>query len=120
MVYLHDRYDLEPATIIRYFRKALVPKFEDDMRITLDVNITSGAHTLDKQDPEHEKLIINAANGVLEVKTNRSIPLWLNAIMQKHQLSQVRYSKYCLGVDQDIKSTKLMVHSKDTRDVEAA
>ncbi|MCB0318816.1 MAG: polyphosphate polymerase domain-containing protein [Bdellovibrionales bacterium] len=103
IVYLNKRYELIPTTIIRYFRKALIPTFEDDMRITLDTNITAGGHTLDKQDPEHEKSILAPDFGVLEVKTNRSIPLWLNAIMQKHQLSQVRYSKYCLGVDYDIK-----------------
>ena len=117
IVYLHDRYDLEPTTIIRYFRKALIPKYEHDMRITLDVNITAGAHTLDKHDDEHEKSIIDPTYGVLEVKTSQSIPLWLNSIMQKHKLSQVRYSKYCLGVDEDIK-TKVWVHSKETREQE--
>lgn len=97
--YLHKRLELLPIVIVRYVRKALVPHNEPDIRITLDTKITAGGHTLDTFDEENEKFIIAPDHGVLEIKTNRSIPLWLNAIMCRYSFVQTRYSKYCLGVE---------------------
>ena len=98
--YLHRRLHLLPVVIIRYMRKALIPHFEHDMRITLDTKITAGAHRLHAFDPDYEKHIIDPGQGVLEVKSNQSIPLWLNSIMRRHSFVQTRYSKYCLGVEE--------------------
>lgn len=99
MVYLQKRLALYPVVIIRYHRKALIPKFEDDMRITLDTNITAGGQSLSKFDSDVEKLVIAPDCGVLEVKSNQSVPLWLQSTLVKYGMSQCRYSKYCLGVD---------------------
>jgi hypothetical protein len=97
--YLHKRLHLYPVALIRYHRKAAIPKFEDDMRITLDTNITTGGHSLPVFDPSTEQPIIAPDCGVLEIKSNQSIPFWLQSILIRYDMAQCRYSKYCLGVD---------------------
>ncbi len=99
IAYLHNRFKLYPVAIIRYHRKALIPHFEQDIRITLDTDITTGGESLNQFDPKHERHILRADFGVLEVKTNDTIPLWLSSALNRFGMSQVRYSKYCLGVD---------------------
>lgn len=97
--YLHSRLDLKPVVIIRYIRKALIPKFEEDMRITLDTKISAGGTSLSAYDKDQEKFVIDPGFGVLEVKSNSSIPLWIQSAMRRYSFVQTRYSKYCLGVD---------------------
>lgn len=97
--YLNKRLELHPVVLIRYIRKPVIPNHERDMRITLDTKITAGGQNIEVFDPDAEKHIIRSSHGVLEIKTNQSIPLWLNSIMQKYSFVQTRYSKYCLGVD---------------------
>lgn len=99
IAYLSKRLELHPVVLIRYIRKPVIPIHEQDMRITLDTKITAGGHNIEAFDSDAEKHIIKSEHGVLEIKTNQSIPLWLNSIMQKYSFVQTRYSKYCLGVD---------------------
>lgn len=99
IAYLHNRLELYPVVLIRYHRKALIPRYEDDMRITLDTAISAGGHSLPVFDEKVEQSIIKPELGVLEVKTNQSIPYWLQSALVRYQMSQTRYSKYCLGVD---------------------
>ncbi|MCI5066586.1 polyphosphate polymerase domain-containing protein [bacterium] len=98
--YLEDRLHLHPVMNIRYHRRPLIPRYEHDMRITLDTRITAGGHRLDRYDEEREKSIIAPDQGVFEVKTNQAIPVWLQSILCRYQVTQTRYSKYCLGVDE--------------------
>jgi SPX domain protein involved in polyphosphate accumulation len=99
ILYLHKRLMVYPVVLIRYIRKPFVSKFDNDLRITLDTRITAGGDDLEKYDANHEKHIVNPNHGILEVKTNKSIPLWLHSIIEGYGLVQCRYSKYCLGVD---------------------
>ncbi|MCB0319970.1 MAG: polyphosphate polymerase domain-containing protein [Bdellovibrionales bacterium] len=98
--YLHNRLHLYPVVNIRYHRRPLIPKFENDMRITLDTRITAGGDNLGMYKPEQERSIIAPDLGVFEVKTNQSVPTWLQVILRRYNIGQTRYSKYCLGVDE--------------------
>lgn len=99
MDYLHRRLKLYPAVVVRYIRKALIPIHEDDMRITLDTKITAGGTSLSKYNPDEEKFICDPKHGVLEIKTNQSIPLWLQSITKRYSFKHTNFSKYCLGID---------------------
>lgn len=96
--YLDSRFRLEPVTIIRYLRRAFVPRFENDMRITLDTGLTAGGDDLSVFREELETPLLPPSSAVLEIKTNRSIPLWLHAALLRQGFFQVRFSKYCLAV----------------------
>lgn len=104
--YLSKRLNLVPVVMIRYIRKAMIPSFDHDMRITLDTKITAGGEYFQHFDADLEKNLIAPDCGVLEVKTNQGIPLWLFSIMKRFQLVQTRYSKYCLGVDEVFGASK--------------
>ncbi|MCB0354039.1 MAG: polyphosphate polymerase domain-containing protein [Bdellovibrionales bacterium] len=97
--YLQRRLQLYPVINIRYHRRPLIPRYEGDMRITFDSRITAGGDDLGCYDPETEKAIISSASGVLEIKTNKAVPIWLQSAMCRYHIAQTRYSKYCLGVD---------------------
>lgn len=99
IAYLQKRLQLYPVVNIRYHRRPLIPKFEDDMRITLDTRITAGGASLSDYDEKTEQPIIDIDKGVLEIKTNKTVPTWLQTALIHYQMSQTRYSKYCLGVD---------------------
>jgi len=114
--YLSKRLNLVPVVMIRYIRKAVIPKFDYDMRLTLDTKISAGGEYLEKFDDNLEKLLIAPDQGVLEVKSNQGIPLWLHSIMQNHQLVQTRYSKYCLGVDAIFGPNKPWIVMHDERE----
>ncbi len=98
--YLHNRLEILPIVITRYIRKPLIPKYEDDMRITLDIRITAGGNSLPVYDEHAEKFIIKPDQGVLEVKSNKGIPIWLHSALARYSFVQTRYSKYCLGVEE--------------------
>lgn len=97
--YLHSRLRMYPVVLIRYIRKPLIPNSESDMRITIDTKITAGGTSLPVYDKDEEKFICPPDKAVLEVKTNQSIPLWLQSIMRKYDFKHTKFSKYCLGVD---------------------
>lgn len=97
--YLGRRLGLVPVVMIRYLRTPLIPKTDRDMRITFDTRITAGGKFLHQYDEEIEKPIIDPSQAILEVKSNSSMPLWLQSALRRYELSQTRYSKYCLGVD---------------------
>lgn len=99
MYYLHKRLELIPVVIVRYLRRALIPKYEHDMRLTLDTRITSGGESLDIYDEHKETLLTKPHHGVFEIKTNHGIPLWLHSMLNRYAIKHNRFSKYCLGVD---------------------
>ncbi len=100
LAYLHNRLELFPVVLIRYHRTPLIPNVEKDIRITLDTNITAGGDSLPCFNPDIERNVLSPDQGVVEVKSDQSIPLWLQSVLRRYSLSQVRYSKYCLGVDE--------------------
>jgi len=106
MYYLNKRLELSPVVIVKYIRKALIPKFENDMRITLDTRITAGASNLLKFNQNEEKYILDGHLGVLEFKSAQSMPLWLHGILNKYDFKRTRFSKYCLSVDKCYYSKK--------------
>ena len=99
MEYLGNRLNLQPVVIVRYVRQALIPTFENDMRITLDTRISGGGEDLPVYDPSKEKLVLGADQGVLEIKSNHGIPLWLNSALSRSSFVQPRYSNYALAVE---------------------
>jgi SPX domain protein involved in polyphosphate accumulation len=97
--YLSKRLELVPVLLNRYIRTALVGNNDHDLRITLDTRITAGGKSLPLYDALKETFLVHPEKGVLEIKTNQGIPLWLHSILLRYELTQTRYSKYCLGVD---------------------
>lgn len=113
--YLAGRLELHPIVIVRYIRKAFIPIHENDMRITLDTKISGGGEHIDRFDPDTEKFVLDPSQGVLEIKSNQGIPLWLHSVLSRFQFVQTRYSKYCLAVDAVFGPTRPWLRSNEDR-----
>jgi SPX domain protein involved in polyphosphate accumulation len=96
--YLSNLLKLRPVTIIKYLRQTLVGTFNPDLRITFDRSISVGGTHLVKRDRFNERYLLAPSLGILEVKFDKSLPLWVHGILKEFDLTQTRFSKYCLGV----------------------
>ena len=93
---------LAPKMAIRYRRRALFARFEPDLRITFDTRLQYEARELDLVRPfETGKYLLEPRLCVLEIKYNHRVPTWLIALVQKHGLEVVRFSKYCAAIDRE-------------------
>lgn len=93
-------YRLAPKLAVSYRRQAWFARFESDLRITLDTRLQYDVHSLDLARPfESGSWILPPELAVLELKYNQRVPLWLIALVKKHRLELVRFSKYCAAAD---------------------
>lgn len=91
---------LAPAAAIRYQRQAWFATFEPDLRVTFDSRLQYDAHELDLARPERSgPYLLDPRWCVLEIKYNHRVPQWLLALVRKHGLEVVRFSKYCAAID---------------------
>jgi hypothetical protein len=96
--YLHRTLQLRPIAIVRYVRDTLMSERDKGLRITYDRRLTSGGDDLLRYDPTKESFIHPSSSGILEIKANSGIPLWLQSILTDYGFCQSRFSKYCLAV----------------------
>ncbi|MCB0340261.1 MAG: polyphosphate polymerase domain-containing protein [Bdellovibrionales bacterium] len=113
IAYLDDRLGLEPIVLVRYIRKPLIPIWDDTIRLTLDTRITGGGDNLSVYDSAKERFVLPPDHGLFEVKTNRALPMWLQSVLMRHQLSQTRFSKYCLAVDAAYQGRKPWLRTRE-------
>jgi hypothetical protein len=94
------RHRLAPKVGVRYRRQAWFANFEPDLRVTFDTALEHDAHELDLSRPiERGRAILAPDRSVIEIKFNHRVPLWLVALVQRHGLEVVRFSKYCAAAD---------------------
>lgn len=93
-------HQLAPTMAVRYRRQAWFATFEPDLRVTFDTRLQYDAHELDLARPfTTGTYILDPAWCVLEIKYNHRVPHWMLALVRKHGLDVVRFSKYCAAVD---------------------
>jgi len=87
--------ELSPVNVISYERLPLVSTEDSSLRITFDFNIRSRGDDLDLTHGTDGARRIPKQVAVLEVKTNKAIPLWLTKILAKYKYRNQTFSKYC-------------------------
>lgn len=91
---------LAPKVAIRYRRAAWFATFEPDLRVTIDTRLQYDAHELDLRRPFVQgRWLLDPQMCVIEIKYNHRVPGWLLALVKKHGLEVVRFSKYCAAID---------------------
>ncbi len=91
---------LAPAAAVRYQRQAWFATFEPDLRVTFDTRLQYDARELDLAQPFRTGAYLLAPEWcVLEIKYNDRVPQWLLALVRRHGLDVVRFSKYCAAID---------------------
>lgn len=90
-----QRKKLKPVNVISYERLPLVSTEDPSLRITFDFNIRSRGDDLDLTHGTHGDRRIPKQVAVLEIKTNKYIPLWLTKNLAKYKYKNQTFSKYC-------------------------
>ncbi|MBP3966524.1 polyphosphate polymerase domain-containing protein [Paenibacillus lignilyticus] len=92
--YFLQRYELEPKVYLAYERKALFSRESRDLRITFDTNIRSRRYDLNMEHGDFGEPLVADGKWLMEVKAEKTIPLWLSKLLSEHGLYRTSFSKY--------------------------
>jgi SPX domain protein involved in polyphosphate accumulation len=94
------QYNLQPTTIVRYEREALVGSDYDlGLRVTFDTSLSFQTQPLRLHEQPNSLPMLPANQTVMEIKVNERIPYWLTELIAAHNLRMVRVSKYCRSIE---------------------
>jgi hypothetical protein len=97
--YLHARLNLMPVVNVRYLRQALAGAVDSTIRITLDKRLSASVPALCDYDPNTESFFLPPSKAILEIKCERSAPLWVVSLIRRFGFARSRYSKYCEAIE---------------------
>jgi SPX domain protein involved in polyphosphate accumulation len=86
--------ELEPKLYLAYDRKAFFSKENRDLRITFDTNIRSRRYDLELESGDYGELLLNSDQWLMEVKAEKSIPIWLSRLLSENMMFRTSFSKY--------------------------
>ena len=90
---------LRPAAVTAYQRRAFEGRQRNaGLRVTFDTDVRSRIHALEINADAKNHLIVPPGWSIMEVKANDAIPMWVLALLAKHECQVCRVSKYCLGL----------------------
>ncbi|MFE5322836.1 polyphosphate polymerase domain-containing protein [Paenibacillus sp. NPDC056579] len=92
--YFLQRYTLEPKVYLAYDRIAMFCKESRDLRITFDRNIRSRRHDLLLESGDHGEPLLDEGQWLMEVKAEKTIPVWLARLLSEHSMFRTSFSKY--------------------------
>jgi hypothetical protein len=92
--YILSRYDLKPKLYLAYDRKALFSKENRDLRITFDTNIRTRRYDLALEMGDYGDSLLEEGKWLMEVKAEKTIPLWLSNLLSQYKIFKTSFSKY--------------------------
>ncbi|QGH35688.1 VTC domain-containing protein [Gracilibacillus salitolerans] len=92
-------YGLQPEMVVSYDRHALHGIDNAGLRMTFDFNLRCRNTDLRVENGAYGDNFIDENLGVLEVKVNDSVPLWLTRILQEINCEQRSASKFCTSLE---------------------
>ncbi|WP_068777166.1 polyphosphate polymerase domain-containing protein [Paenibacillus sp. FJAT-26967] len=92
--YFLQRYALEPKVYLAYDRIAMFSKESRDLRITFDCNIRSRRTELMLESGNHGEPLLGPGQWLMEVKAEKTIPVWLARLLSEHSMFRTSFSKY--------------------------
>lgn len=92
--YFIKNYCLEPKLYLAYDRLAMFGKKNRDLRITFDTNIRTRRYDLGLELGDHGSGLLKNNQLLMEVKAEKSIPLWLTGLLSKYKIYSTSFSKY--------------------------
>lgn len=94
ITYFLQRYELEPKVYLAYERKALFCKKSRDLRITFDTNMRSRRYDLKLEQGSYGEPLVAEGLWLMEVKAEKTVPLWLAKLLSEHGMYRTSFSKY--------------------------
>ncbi|WP_090983876.1 polyphosphate polymerase domain-containing protein [Paenibacillus sp. CF384] len=92
--YFLQRYELRPKVYLAYDRIALFSKENRDLRITFDTNIRTRRHDIGLERGDYGELLMPAGQWLMEVKAEKTIPVWLSRLLSESGMFKASFSKY--------------------------
>ncbi len=92
--YILKLYDLEPKLYLAYDRKALFSRENRDLRITFDTNIRTRREDLRLESGDHGEALLREGQWLMEIKAEKSLPVWLCHLLSEHRIFKTSFSKY--------------------------
>ncbi|MCX7922543.1 MAG: polyphosphate polymerase domain-containing protein [Clostridia bacterium] len=92
--YILKLYDLEPKLYLAYDRKALFSRENRSLRITFDTNIRTRREELNLEKGDYGEALLDSGQWLMEIKAEKSIPLWLSKLLSEHKIFRTSFSKY--------------------------
>lgn len=109
--YFLTQYDLQPKVYLSYDRKALFCKNNRDLRITFDTNIQSRRYDLKLEHGPYGEPLLEPGQWLMEVKAEKTIPVWLAKMLSEHQMYRTSFSKYGNEYKKMMKNRKIELES---------
>lgn len=92
--YFLQRYELQPAVYLAYDRIAMFCKGNRDLRITFDTNIRSRREDVRLEDGDHGEALMAPDLWLMEVKAEKTVPVWLAQMLSELRMFRTGFSKY--------------------------
>lgn len=92
--YMAQRYKLLPKVMISYDRMAYFEKGNPDLRISFDTNIRTRRYNLRLEDGGYGAQLTEPGMWLMEIKTAKTMPLWLTKLLSDEEIRRVSFSKY--------------------------
>lgn len=92
--YILKIHNLEPKLYLAYDRKAMFGITNPDLRITFDTNIRTRRSDLKLEDGNHGERLLEDDKWLMEVKAEKSIPIWLSKLLTEYKIVNTSFSKY--------------------------
>lgn len=94
------QYNLQPASIVRYNRQALMgTEYDPGLRVTFDTDLCFQPCRLRLHEDTCSIPLLPPNKVVLEIKVNERLPYWLVNMIADHNLELTRISKYCRSIE---------------------
>ncbi|GIP51268.1 polyphosphate polymerase domain-containing protein [Paenibacillus vini] len=111
--YFLSRYELQPMVYLAYDRIALFCKGNRDLRITFDTNIRSRRHDLKLEAGGYGEQLLERGQWLMEVKAEKTMPVWLSRMLSEHQMYRTSFSKYGNEYKKSIRNNKASVTERE-------
>ncbi|WP_339323945.1 polyphosphate polymerase domain-containing protein [Paenibacillus sp. FSL W8-0194] len=111
--YFLSRYELQPMVYLAYDRIALFCKGNRDLRITFDTHIRSRRHDLRLEAGDYGDPLLERGQWLMEVKAEKTVPVWLSKMLSEHRLYRTSFSKYGNEYKKSIRNANAQVVERE-------
>ncbi len=92
--YFIRRYEVKPMLYLSYDRRAMYGIEDNDIRITFDTNIRHRRYDVGLEYGNYGDLLLDEGTWLMEIKLNRTAPLWLSKLLSEYKIYPTSFSKY--------------------------
>jgi hypothetical protein len=94
IAYMLEQFTLVPKVYLAYERRAYFGTGQNDLRISFDTNIISRREDLFLESGIYGESLLPDGKWLMEIKTSKSIPIWLSRTLSEFRVYPAGFSKY--------------------------